>query len=76
MVKVFKNVYGGDTVEVKSFNGDKEAFQFIADEAQRLNYGMFRFWVHKNWSYFDCGPITYKMEGDVSEAFHKDFAKN
>lgn len=35
--------------------------KFIGDQARDLNYGIFRSWYIEPFTYFDCGPVTYKV---------------
>lgn len=35
--------------------------KFIKKQANKLNYGFYRYWTVDGDSYYDCGPITYKV---------------
>lgn len=38
--------------------------KFIGEQATKLNYGIYRVWYIEPFTYFDCGPITYKVNGN------------
>ena len=33
--------------------------KFIANQASKMNYGLYRYWEHGDVKYYDCGPRTY-----------------
>lgn len=35
--------------------------KFICDQAAKLNCGLYRFWYIAPFSYYDCGPVVYKV---------------
>ena len=38
--------------------------KFIYAQAEKLNYGIYRVWYIEPFTYFDCGPITYKVNAN------------
>lgn len=38
--------------------------KFIGEQATKLNYGIYRVWYIEPFTYFDCGPITYKVNAN------------
>ena len=44
----------------------EEAENFCAKQAQTLNHGMYRYWEKDNATFYDCGPITYKVKKGVT----------
>ena len=38
--------------------------KFIGEQAAKLNYGIFRVWYIEPFTYFDCGPATYKVNAN------------
>lgn len=46
----------------RSLPNEAEVQAFIARKANKLNFGMYRWWTdptNANVRYFDCGPTTY-----------------
>lgn len=56
----------------RSLPSEAEVQAFIKRKANKLNFGMYRWWTdptNANVRYFDCGPTTYvvrKMEGGAT----------
>lgn len=57
LVYVISKSYTGETV--KTVNSMKEVERFVAKQANRLNFGFYRYYNLKGDSYYDCGPVTY-----------------
>ena len=43
-----------------------EIMKFVYAQAEKLNYGFYRVWYNEPFTYFDCGPISYKVNADWS----------
>ena len=46
---------------VVAFNTEDEVANFITSEADRLNYGLYRWWSIDNVDYYDVGPHIYAV---------------
>lgn len=46
---------------VAAFNTEDEVARFIVSEADRLNYGLYRWWSIDNADYYDVGPCIYAV---------------
>ena len=46
----------------------KEAvLKFIYEQADRLNCGVYRVWYFEPFTYYDCGPVVYKVNANWFE---------
>lgn len=52
--------YGG-TYD-RTLNSWDEVEAFVKRKAEKMNYGMYRFWEEDGVKYFDCGPTVYMVK--------------
>lgn len=57
LVYVITKSYTGETV--KTVKSMKEVERFVFKQANKLNFGFYRYYNLKGDNYYDCGPITY-----------------
>ena len=38
--------------------------KFIYEQAEKMNYGIYRVWYIEPFTYFDCGPVTFKVNAN------------
>lgn len=59
-------VFEGNTDKVIIDNADeKEVKDFIHFLSCRYNYGMYRTWISDNCTYYDVGPIVYRVDAVI-----------
>lgn len=46
---------------VKVFDTEDQVRIFITDQANELNYGLYRWWTIDNVDYYDVGPCIYAV---------------
>lgn len=62
MCMIYKiNNYRGDKELVTELKSAEAVKKFIVKQANKLNYGFYRWWTVDGDTYYDCGPITYKV---------------
>ena len=55
---------GSDNNNFVMTDTKEEIMKFIGEPATKLHYGIYRVWYIEPFTYFDCGPITYKVNGN------------
>lgn len=57
LVYVITKSYTGETV--KTVKSTKEVERFVFKQANKLNFGFYRYYNLRGDNYYDCGPVTY-----------------